>query len=295
MQLALKNFRGLSKPASVPKIDYTKLPRGQQVVLPLSDPSFYNIGPTNFYQANRGTGIQFAPCAFGQGALFNSTTSNNSLGFQVNNTTSVSMEFLFITGSSVIGQGLGTFNASPLGTSATQDKGVFFSNVTNTLSFYCFTSTNGTVFIVDGVTTYKANTLYHVVATCDTVGNMRLYTNGILVASSNNNGGSYAGYSPPYFVLGSFNQASNGVLPSNVNMLYVGLSNTAWSATEVEARYNDPFNFLTYPEDDIFVGMVGGIYLGATMTSFRRRMGQPGQVMRGQSGYGGQLNENGEN
>ena len=28
---------------------------------------------------------------------------------------------------------------------------------------------------------------------------------------------------------------------------------------------------------------------------FRRRMGQPGQVMRGQSGYGGQLNENGEN
>lgn len=259
----MKRFRGLYKPPGMPRIDPALAPRGLKICLPFADPAWTALGPRfPVYPAHVGSTIVQAPTYAGTGPKFsNITGATNSIGYQVDFTSNVTLEVLFISGSAINAQSICMWNQNNDGSNVTEDKGFFFDS-SSRLNGYVFSG--GATPVTDTTTTYTANTLYHAVLVADGV-HATLYLNGKQVAQVAATS-SYTGYSNPVFWIFGSTNTSGGLIAASHTMLLANYSSEAWSPEEVAQRAADPFNFLIYPEDDLFATLVGVGGGGGTVT-----------------------------
>ena len=149
-----------------------------------------------------------------------------------------SFEFLVQTGTTLQGD-FSTYDNNASGTSGTFERSVGINSSGHILGYIVSDSVQG--FRAISSATATTNTIYHVVLINDPAGNLLLYVNGVLAASTPNGGNAaYSGYTTPFFILGK--GSDQGVWAGQI--LLAIQSTAIWSASLVGARAADPFGFL---------------------------------------------------
>lgn len=226
------------------------VPRGMYLALPFTQNSLYGLTRRNVaVPARRGDpGVPGAatiptliPTAYGMGLRCVDTTTAGEVGYRVENTTVISMECL-VTINDTSSNALMGFNDASDGTSATQDKTLYF-DASNHLVAYAFDG--GLKKATDATTVYIAGQTYHLCLVADGT-NIAVFTNGIQTASTAC-GNTYTGYSTPHLCLGR-QITPDGATESNNIFHYVGYANVGWTAAEVARRAQDVWGI--FEEDD---------------------------------------------
>ncbi len=203
---------------------------------------------------NRGSAVTYVPSSVGWGAKFSGATgSTNLLSYEMVIPGRFSFEVFFRTGASVTSRSLVGFNAAYAGNSATQALGIYFDGSSH-LNLHTYETGVTDHFATDSTTTYAANTVYHVVGTGDGT-NIRLYLNGVQVASATATVEDTSDFSPPVLCVGACNQGASGAgtnMAADCTMLLVNLAEKCWTPGEVLARAFDPFGFLQFENDQLF-------------------------------------------
>lgn len=231
----LVQTHGRFKPNGMPRLRQGMAPRGMIRCVPFADSMLNEVFTGKARLAFPGSGyLSLKSTAYGYGAP----------GFYVNDFANYitytgasgrfNTEVILVTGSSVANGALST-----IGTNGLLDinGGKFRIRLWNGSTFAEAIDTSSVA----------TATYYHVVGVSDGA-NIILYVNGVAVATTVS--ASTAPLSP--WIVGP--SADN----TNTTLLFASLSYEAgWTAQEVANRYNAPYDFLIWPDDDFISFLVG--------------------------------------